>query len=133
LGELSLSRRNSGPQISANAAKPAILSSYLNVITGVDHLWGTSTLSERTAARIDFESVFRLWNIVIENEFTYEGAIDANTCPVGALCVYDHAGGLKRRRSRAVYDWPEQQLRVQFGDADTFSTGVQRAPDVLGV
>ena len=133
LGELSLARRSLAPQISANAAKPAIFSGYLNVIAGVDHLWGTSSIEERTAARVDFESVLRFWSIVVENEFTFEGEVDPNTCPVSAMCVYDHAGGFKRRRSRAVYDMPEQQLRIQVGDADSFATGFQRSPDILGV
>jgi outer membrane usher protein len=133
VGDLSLARRGS-PQASSAAAKPAMMAGYLNVIAGADHVWANDIRpDDKTSARLDLQGVFRMWNIVFENEMTYEGEVDANTCPVGAKCVYDHTSGLKRRRTRLVYDLPDQLLRFQFGDADSWATGLQRSPDILGV
>ena len=131
VGEISLAGR-SGPRGSAAAAQPAIVSGYLNVIAGVDHRWAGTYNTEATSGRLEFESVFRLWNIVAENDFHYDGLVDTFTCPVGAVCSYGHEQGLKRRRSRLVYDMPESELRLQVGDADVAGTGFQRTADVLG-
>ncbi len=132
VGDLSLGGRT-GPSMSANAVRPAIFSGYLNIITGLDHRWGDVTSDATTSGRIDLLSVFRLYNIVLENEFAYDGRIDAFQCPTGAICNYGHSAGLERQRSRIVYDMPEHQLRLQVGDADSMGTSFQRLPDVLGV
>lgn len=132
VGDLSIGHR-AGGGISANAARPAILSGYLNVITGFDHRWSDVTSDSATSGRIDLQSVFRFYNVVLENEFAYDGRIDTFQCPTGAICNYSHTAGLERQRSRIVYDMPDQQLRLQVGDADTIGTSFQRQPDVLGV
>ena len=132
VGDLSLARRR-GPDASANVVLPAKVSGYLNVNAGFDYLWGDATGNEDTATTLDFESVFRFWNVVVENEATFETGASTFVCPVSARCLFDHAGGFKRRRSRVVYDMPDSQLRVQAGDADVYGTSFQRAPDVLGV
>jgi outer membrane usher protein len=132
VGDLSLARSR-GPVTNAAAARPAIFSSYLNVITGVDHRWGDVSGNASTSGRLDLENVTRLWNIALENQFSYEGLVDIYQCPVGAICNYDHKAGFKRQRTRLVYDIPESQLRIQAGDADVYGTGFQRTPDVLGV
>jgi outer membrane usher protein len=131
LGDLSLARSR-GPITSAAAARPAIYAGYVNVITGVDHRWGDQSGNETTSGRLDLESVFRMWNIAVENDFLYEGAVDTFSCPTGAVCNVEHQAGLKRRRSRAVYDITDYQIRLQFGDADVYGTGFQRTPDLLG-
>lgn len=130
-GEISLTRRVPVRQ-SAAAAQPALVAGYLNVLAGVDHRWAGANMSEATSGRFEFESVFRLWNIVAENDFHFDGLVDTFTCPTGAVCSYKHSDGLKRRRSRLVYDMPDSQLRLQLGDANVNGTGVQRTNDVLG-
>lgn len=132
VGEFTLGR-SSAPSISASTARPAIFSGYVNVFAGVDQLWGTALADERTSANVDVQSVFRMWNIVGENEFRMDGDVDTITCPASARCLYEHAAGLKRRRSRLVYDFPESEIRVQAGDADVNGTTFQRTPDVLGL
>lgn len=131
VGEFSLGRR--APSISASAARPAIFSGYVNVFAGVDHLWGGNLSDERTSANVDVQSVFRMWNIVVENDLKLDGDVDTMTCPTVARCLYEHTAGLKRRRSRLVYDLPDSDIRVQAGDADVNGTTFQRTPDVLGI
>lgn len=114
-------------------AQPAIVSGYLNVLAGVDHRWGDVSGARDTSGRLDLFGVTRLWNVVIEHDASYDGDVDAFWCPAGALCDYRHSAGLKRQRSRLVYDIPERELRIQAGDAEVLATGVQRAPDVLGL
>lgn len=131
-GELSLGGyRTRG--ISAAALRPAIFSGYLNVYTGVDYLWGDTDRDSRASGRLDLESVFRFYNLVIENEFSWEGDVDAFTCPASAICTYEHESGFKRRRSRMIYDFVGEQIRVQVGDVDTYGAGFQRSPDLAGV
>lgn len=131
-GDFSLARR-SGPLISANAARPAIFSGYLNISAGGDYLWGNATGNEQLSPVVDVEAVFRMYNLVIENSVSFEGSTDTYVCPVSAQCLYDHLAGVKRRRSRASYDFPDDEIRIQAGDVDVYGTGVQRAPDLLGV
>lgn len=131
VGDISLASPR-GIRQSAVAAQPAIVSGYLNVIAGVDQRWGSNETTSAASGRFELESVFRLWNVVVENDFRYDGIVDTNTCPKGAVCSYTHEQGLKRRRSRLVYDWPEDELRLQLGDADVFGTGFQRTADVAG-
>lgn len=131
-GDLSLGRR-SAPLYSSNAAKPAIMSGYLNVIGGADYRWGDVSGSAESSGRLDLVGVFRLWNIAVENEAAWEGSVDTLQCPAGAICTTQHQEGFKRQRSRLVYDLPEQEIRIQAGDADVYGTGLQRSPDVLGV
>lgn len=131
-GDVSVARRL--PRgASATLARPAIFSGYINLIAGIDHRWSNDTQDGLTSGHLEMNSVFRLWNVVIENDFVYDGRVDTFTCPVGAVCNYIHADGIKRRRSRVVYDWPDRELRLQLGDADVFATSFQRTVEVAGV
>jgi outer membrane usher protein len=135
VGDISLARRQ-GPASSANAVKPATVSGYLNVTSGLDYLWGDASGAAQSSLRFDLESVTRVWDVVLENEFTVEDKIDAAGCFVGApgaACVDERTTGFKRRRSRLVYDLPDDEIRIQAGDADVYGTGYQSAPDILGV
>lgn len=132
VGDLSLARRR-GPGMSAATVRPAIFSGYVNLHSGGDYLWGDATGDEGFSPFLDIETVFRLWNIVVENDVAFEGSADTYICPANARCVYDHLAGVKRRRTRLSYDLPEYEIRVQAGDVDVYGTGFQRAPDVLGV
>jgi outer membrane usher protein len=131
-GELSLARRTTRNESSA-AARPAIFSAYLNVLGSLDHRWGGDRIEDATSARLELQSVFRLFNVVLENEYLHDGIVDSSVCPPGAVCTYRHEDGWKRRRSRLVYDLPQHQIRLQAGDTDVLGTGLQRSSEVLGV
>ncbi len=116
--------------------QPEFFSGYLNIIGGVDQDWSTGTGSQRdseTSGRVELESALRAGSIVFENRAAHEGDVDANICPDQASCVYGHVAGLKRQSSRAVYDMPEHQLRLQFGDTDAVAVPLQRSTEVLGL
>lgn len=130
-GDLSLTGHRS-PRMSANALSPALFSGYLNLIGSADRVWARDDVDSQTSGRLDAESVFRMYGIVIENELSIEGDLDM-VCPVSAWCNYEHSPGLRRQSSRLVYDMPDNLLRLQVGDANTEGTGIQRSPDILGV
>lgn len=136
-GEISLGGRMRQPA-SAALAEPARFSGYLNVIAGIDHLWSAGgsrggSFEERTSGRLDLQSALRMWDIVLENDAVLEGAVDANVCPPGAICLYDHEPGFKRQTTRLVRDWPEHLLRLQAGDTDPIGATMQRAIETLGI
>ncbi len=121
---------------SAVAVEPANFSAYLNVLMGVDHVWdaGPSRYGDsETGLRFDLQGVMRAGGFVVENEVAYEGAVDSNDCPIEAYCVYQHEEGFKRQATRIVYDRPEDRIRVQLGDTNTFAAGMQNSPSLLGV
>lgn len=118
---------------SAAEAAPAAVSGYLNVTAGVEHLWASRDAKERTSTHLEFKSAIRVGGAVVENHAGYDGALDAETCPQGAVCTYQHTSGFKRRGSRVVYDLPDTALRLQAGDTSTRQTGFQRVTDILGV
>jgi outer membrane usher protein FimD/PapC len=113
----------------ANIAKPGTVSGFVNFITEVDYLWEP----QQTALQFDVEAAMRLGGIVFETEFSLQNSINGQLCPVGALCLFDHDGGFKRRGARAVYDAGEWQSRFTLGDTHTQATTFQRAPDIGGV
>lgn len=121
------------PAVVTPTALPAIFSGWLNLVGGADHQWATGTAADRTSFRLDAESVFRLWNIVLENDIGYEGEVDAFQCPPGARCSFAHQAGVKRRASRAVYDFPGQSIRIQAGDVFGQGASFQSSPDLLGI
>lgn len=92
-----------------------------------------SSLLSGFGQRMGFEAVARLYGVVMENRFLYEGNVDANICPTGAKCIYQHEAGFKRQSSRLVYDFPEAQMRLSLGDAEPLATSVQRSVETLGV
>jgi outer membrane usher protein len=131
-GILSLGGQSSGQaEPSIQAAK---VSGYLNVIGGVDQTWKVRPGQTADASgRVDLQGAVRLRGVVLESEATVDGLVDANRCNTGSLCTYQHKEGLKRRGSRATYDRPEDQLRLQIGDVDTASASYVRGVDTLGV
>lgn len=130
-GEISLATSR-GSAMPANVARPADVSGYLNIYSGIDQTWG-GVGTRRTGLNLELQSAVRLRGTVIENDAIYDGDVDTFVCPIEARCVYDHRPGVKRRRSRAVYDIPEGEVRVQIGDAAFAGLGPQRTPDVLGL
>ncbi len=117
----------------ATFERPEDVSGYLNLFGGLDHAWQTSESQSRTSLHFEAESVFRLWDVVAENDFGYDGEVNTFLCPADATCTADHNAGLKRRASRLVYDLPDEQLRFQLGDTTTFGAGFQSQPDLLGM
>ena len=133
-GEISLS--GSGAQRTVESAAsvlPAMFSGYLNVVAGVDQRWGPTASGDPASLRLELESVFRVWDLVIENEFLHEGQVDIARCPTAAQCLYDHTAGWKRRSSRATYDLAGENIRLQFGDTTPLTTTGQTSEDELGV
>lgn len=131
-GDLSVGLRGSfNAQPTADAAK---VSGYLNVIGGVDERWKTRPgQTDQTGGHLDLQGAVRLRGVVLESEATYAGAVDQNRCTFGSLCSYDHTQGFKRRGSRATYDMPADQLRLQVGDVETTTSAYVRPIDTLGV
>jgi outer membrane usher protein len=132
-GILSLSGQSGSAQTepSTQAAK---VSAYLNVIGGVDQSWKVRPGQTADASgRVDLQGAVRLRGVVLESEAAFDGATDSNRCNAGSLCTYQHKEGFKRRGSRATYDRPEDQLRLQIGDVDTASASFVRGIDTLGI
>ncbi len=132
--DISMVSRRSQPS-SAVQAPAAKVSGYVNVIAGLDHAWSGqgSGADARTSGRLELESAVRLRDTVFENRALYEGEVDANVCPTGAQCVYQHAPGFKRQSSRLVYDMPDERLRLQVGDTDALAGTLQRSIEMIGV
>lgn len=112
--------------------KPAFASGFLNLYGGIDHRWG-GVVEEKTSFRFDAEAVLRLGEVLIENDFGYDGAVDTQRCPIGATCLFTHQSGIKRRYSRMSYDLPEYKLRFQAGDTVSPAVGMQSTPEFLGL
>lgn len=120
----------SSPSITSGAlAKPSTISGYVNTFLQSDYLWE----SEQTGLRMDVEATVRAGNFVFESEFALENSVNSQFCPPGALCLFDHSSGLKRRGSRMVYDLADWQDRLTIGDTRSQAATFQRAPDVLGI
>ena len=115
---------------SSNLTKPALISGFVNITGGADYGWETPSIA---GFYLDLQSAIRVAGIVLENDVTYEGAIDPVQCPIVARCLYEHQQGLKRRYSRVVYDLPDRTIRMQLGDVEQQTASFQRATDVLGV
>jgi len=136
--DISVGGRSTSPVGSA-LAQPAKVSGYINLISGIDYLWGSDMPGVQSSSisgvgqRMGFEGVARLYGIVLENRFLYEGNVDANICPTGARCIYQHEAGFKRQSSRAIYDFPEAQMRLSFGDTEPLAAPVQRSVEMIGV
>jgi outer membrane usher protein len=128
--DLSMSRARS--DIMATYVRPAIYSGYVNMTLGADSSWGANETA-LISPRLELEAVVRVKGVVLENAFLVEGDVDGFTCPIGAKCVYEHSAGIKRQRTRAVYDMPERAMRLQLGDVVTWGEGFQRAPELLGI
>ena len=117
--------------------EPAFISGYLNIIAGLDQDWSQKSSSSQSGSdlggRLEFDSAIRVGGIVFENRAEYDGTVDANICPIDAHCIYGHVAGVKRESSRAVYDIPSEQIRVEAGDTEALAIPLQRLTDVLGI
>ena len=125
-----LSLAQAGRTGSANVVAPATFAGFVNITGGADYRWeGTGMVG----LYLGLQSAVRMAGVVLENDFTYESAVDPVQCPFIAVCVYEHKAGFKRRASRLVYDLPDQQMRLNIGDVDQPAGAFQRSNEVLGV
>jgi outer membrane usher protein len=120
-----------GPE--AATVQPAAVSGFVNILAGADHRWADGRGTAQTSANLDVEAVVRVWDVVLEGLFSYDGAVDTFQCPAEAQCDVTHRSGVKRQYSRAVYDLPSQRLRFHLGDAAIASSGLQANGDFLGL
>ncbi|WP_210269849.1 fimbria/pilus outer membrane usher protein [Hyphomicrobium methylovorum] len=120
------------PKAAAPPLRPADFSGYVNVTAGVDYYWDDGVTGSGPGAHVNLQSAMRWHGSVIENEASLGGRGGDGLCPLGARCIYDDLNGFRRTRSRIVYDIPDDDIRIQAGDADVFTSGFQRAPDVAG-
>ncbi len=124
-----LSLAQAGRVGSGNLVAPATIAGFVNITGGADYRWeGTGMVG----LYLGLQSAVRMAGVVLENDVTYESAIDPVQCPFIAVCVYEHKAGFKRRASRLVYDFPDQQMRLNVGDVDQPAGSFQRSNDVLG-
>lgn len=114
---------------SENAARPALVSAYLNTRLGADYVWQSDTGDTGLdTPRVDLEGATRLGRVVIEAEATIEGIRQ------GALRgSIDDDPRIVRRGTRAVYDLPQEAVRFRAGDIDVLRTSYQHGAGVLGV
>ena len=132
--ELSVGGRRQAPVSPAAAMRPSFIAGYVNVVGGLDHMQGAPGLApSRTSGRVELDQALRVGTLVAENRALVEGDVDANVCPIGASCTYDHKSGVKRQSSRLVYDLPAHSVRIQAGDTDVTGTAQQRSLEMLGV
>jgi outer membrane usher protein len=136
-GKISVGRLQ-GPLSSANTVKPALFSAYLNIVAGAEYDWPTSDPlagfgTSRGSGSLDLEGVVRFYNLVLENEMTFDQNVDSTDCAVSSVCSSQQSSGLKRRGTRLVYDIPDETMRIQAGDAEVLGTSLQSTPDILGV
>ncbi len=127
LGDISLAY--DGLVDSARLEKPAFFSGYINLFAQAGQIWK----SDQTALQFDAESVFRIGRVVVENELSLQNDVNARICPVDAFCLFGHESGLRRLGSRAVVDWPDQQVRLTAGDTRVETTSFQRSASIAGV
>lgn len=133
-GALSLTGTNpkpAGPE--AASVKPAAVAGYLNLFAGADHRWSDARGSAQTSGNLDVEAVVRVWDVVLEGMFGYDGKVDTFQCPAEAVCDVRHRAGVKRQYSRAIYDLPGERLRFQLGDTAISNSGLQSTSDFLGL
>ncbi|MGE0055169.1 MAG: fimbria/pilus outer membrane usher protein [Hyphomicrobium sp.] len=123
---------------SSTLTDPEWISGYINVAGGIDQLWDTgiargAVYEDQPSGRVELEAVGRVGGVVMENRAAYEGSVDVAPCPPTAICSYGHVAGLKRQRTRLVYDLSDDEIRVSLGDTDPLIVPLQRATDTLGI
>ena len=111
---------------SPNAAKPAALSAYLNLRSGVDYVEQSPAGREGLKApRLDLEGAARWKGVVVEAEASYE--------PDDSSVFGNTGQGFKRRGTRIVRDFEEEAVRASVGDVYPVGTSLQFTPDLLGI
>jgi outer membrane usher protein len=112
---------------------PAPLSAFLNVTTMLDQSWGSPGIPAATGLNFDYDGAARIFDAVLETEGGLDGPLDSFLCPTGAQCSYAHQNGFKRRGTRLVKDFTEDNTRLIVGDVTYTGSSIQRGADFLGV
>ena len=134
LGSISMSGTRPVSPDGTALAKPAIVSGFVNIIESADYIWTeTSGQNGFGGARFDVSAVARMWDVVIENEMTVQTTAASSRDLYGRPIYRFQQNGISRRSTRLTYDLPDQMVRFQVGDTDTFGSGFQNASTVLGV
>jgi outer membrane usher protein len=133
-GEISLARAQYQQPDQSTIAKPATISGFVNIVGSGDYSWTTvDRQGGQSSSRFDVAAVARLWDLVIENEMTVQSLADQTRDLYGRPVYRFQQAGVARRRTRATYDIPGEQIRLQAGDTETISTGFQSSNSVLGL
>lgn len=135
VGDIGLGLRQT-LQASAQTQAPADVSGYINFVAGVDYAWDapdSELEGGEASAHLEIDSGIRAWDTVLENRVLYDGDVDTNLCPVGAICNFDHTAGVKRQMTRLIRDFPDENIRVSAGDVDPIGAGLQRRANISGV
>jgi len=123
-------RRNAVP--GTRPESPAPFSGYINLRAATDYVSASPAgATGLLPPRADIEAVIRWQDVVLESEFTYDGAdsADHSTDRHGLAGLH----GFTRRKTRLVHDRPEAAVRLQAGDINPAIASLQRGPDLLGV
>jgi hypothetical protein len=86
---------------SAAASTPAAISGFINLGIGLENTWAYGNTPDQIGLDVNIEPVLRSQDkqlVVLE--------FQQFVCPLGAYCLNDQTGGLKRSDTRAVYDRP---------------------------
>ncbi|WP_088342937.1 MULTISPECIES: fimbria/pilus outer membrane usher protein [Rhodomicrobium] len=111
---------------SPNAAEAADLSAFLNLRSAVDYIGDSpSGWAGLRAPAFDLEGAIRWQSLVLEAEGTYE--------PDDFSWFGERGDGFRRRGTRLVRDFEEDAVRASLGDVYPIGTGLQYAPDLLGL
>ena len=120
-------------QVATSFVQPAAVAGYVNITAGADHNWNTGASADPTALTLELQPVLRGSGVALAGDWTYQSTSEPFICPVGAICLRDQAGGLKRTYTRAIYDHPQAMLRLEVGDSEPLGTEFQTPIDTLGL
>jgi len=112
---------------------PANTSAFVNITTMLDQSWGGAGVPPATGLNFDYDGAARMFGAVLESEGGLDGPLDSLLCPPGAQCSYAHQNGFKRRGTRLVKDFTEDNTRLAIGDVSYSGPTLQRGGDFLGV
>ncbi len=116
IGNLSAGRKRD-KIVSENLSKPATVSGYVNIRTGIDFASRQFFEDGEVAnPRVDLQGAARWLDVVLESQ----AAVDEMT-------------GFARGGTRFVYDMPEKVVRLSAGDVNPLRTYFQGGSDLLGV
>jgi outer membrane usher protein len=126
--DIDFGRRQAPP----TSKPPATTSAYVNITTMLDQSWGAVGMPAATGLNFDYQGAARMYGMVLESEGGLDGPLDSFLCPAGAQCSYAHQNGFKRRSTRLVKDFPDDNTRLLFGDVTYSGPSLQRGGDFLG-
>lgn len=121
------------PKSKAPSLAPAAASGFVNVTTMLDQSWASPGIPAATGLNFDYDGAARLFGVVLESEGGLDGPLDTFLCPPGAQCSYAHQNGFKRRGTRLVKDFTDDNTRIIAGDVTYSGPALQRGGDFLGI